>query len=210
MGPPRARNEGRDEPAEEHICRWEEGGKCVYVCVWMGVRVSVHACVCISTCERFHFSMQVCDVSVWRECVICECVWTRVHKQRRERHQGPAITRNAPTSGSRLAELQLTNGLAAPAGPPPKPLWERDYHPGRRPKASPSLFSPVSQIVLPPQPGALDSSGRNYSAGHVDSHAAQKKKKKKLRKARGKSSSSVWVLAFSSPSPIFFPHFKSL
>lgn len=199
---------GVTSPQRSTSAGGKRGGS-VCVCVWMGVRVSVRACVCISTCERFHFSMQVCDVSVWRECVICECVQTRVHKQRRERHQGPAITRNAPTSGSRLAELQLTNGLAAPAGPPPKPLWERDYHPGRRPKASPSLFSPVSQIVLPPQPGALDSSGRNYSAGHVDSHAARKKKKK-VEESEGKKLVFRLGFGFFITVSNFFSSFQSL
>lgn len=46
--------------------------------------------------------MQVCD----------ECVCT---KQKRENHQGPAITRNAPDIWQQTAELQPTNGLAAQA-----------------------------------------------------------------------------------------------
>lgn len=43
-GPPRARNEGRDGAAEEHICR-SGGGGGESVCVEVGV--DVHVCVCV-------------------------------------------------------------------------------------------------------------------------------------------------------------------
>lgn len=81
---------------------------------------------------------------------------------------------------------------------------ERD-HSGRRPKSVPPLFSSVEQIVLPLQPCVLDSSGQDYSAGQVCSHAVQK------NKARGKT--LVFVNIFFGPFPyclICFAHFSSL
>lgn len=73
-------------------------------------------------------------VQVGRE-EVCTCAWRReraripfqragvwmcAHKQRREHHQGPAITRNAPTSGSGLQSCSTNESR-----PPPNPLRER-------------------------------------------------------------------------------------
>lgn len=77
----------------------EEGGS-VRIHVWIKVRVCV--CVYKSPCEWFNFNMQVCDASV--------CVWMCAHKQRREHHQRPVITRNTPTSGSRLQSCSKQMG----------------------------------------------------------------------------------------------------
>lgn len=71
---------------------------CVFMC---GLKWE---CVCVykSPCEWFNFNMQVCDASV--------CVWMCAHKQRREHHQRPVITRNTPTSGSRLQSCSKQMG----------------------------------------------------------------------------------------------------
>lgn len=119
-----------------------------------------------------------------------------MHKQRREHHQGPAITRNAPNIWQQTYGAAANKWAHSAGSPPPNPLRERDYHSGRRPTTFPPLFSPVEQIVLPLQPSVLDSSGQNYSTGHVDSHAVQEKK------ARGKKTFSwlrfLFVHFFSS------------
>lgn len=58
MAPPRARNEGREKTAEEHICRWE-GRKCVRVHGSESerarnphVNASISACRCVDVCAQ--------------------------------------------------------------------------------------------------------------------------------------------------------------
>lgn len=77
----------------------EEGGS-VRIHVWIKVRV----CVCVCTNPHVNDSTLTC------RCVMQVCVWMCAHKQRREHHQRPVITRNTPTSGSRLQSCSKQMG----------------------------------------------------------------------------------------------------
>lgn len=50
------------------------------------------------------------DSTLTCRCVMQVCVWMCAHKQRREHHQRPVITRNTPTSGSRLQSCSKQMG----------------------------------------------------------------------------------------------------
>lgn len=114
-------------------------------------------------CAYPHVSMQVCDVSV--------CVCTG---------RGESTTRDLrshatlPTSGSRLQSCSQQMGSqrrqtsSKPAG---REIIMLDA--GLKPSLS--FFSPVKQIVLPPQPQVLTAQVQIMQQ-RVDSHAVQKRR----------------------------------
>lgn len=157
MAPPRARNEGRDRTAEEHICRWE-GRKCACV----DGSESERACVRVCAYPHANASILAC------RCVMCVNV-----RAQPEARAPPGTCDHTQRSNiwQQTAELQLTNGLAAQAVLL-QTRWERDYHSGRRPENFSPFFSLQSsrEFYL----CILDSLG-HYSAKQVDSHGEQEK-----------------------------------
>lgn len=118
MDPPRARTEGRDETAEEHICRLE-GRKCVCVCVhvcihvWIEVRVGVHVCAY----PHVNASTLACRCAMW----VCECMCTSRGESTTRDLRSHATLQHLAADGRAAA-----NKWARSAGrPPPNPLRER-------------------------------------------------------------------------------------